>query len=138
MMSRQEIQDEIKETEGNPMVKARLRRLQRDARRRRMMAQVPTATAVIVNPTHFAIALKYHPESMAAPVVVAKGKNYLAQRIKAKAIFHGIPVVENPPVAQALYKTAEVGKQIPPHMYRAVAEILAYIHRLMYGNKVSR
>jgi flagellar biosynthetic protein FlhB len=130
-MSRQDIQDEMKETEGNPLIKVRVRRLQRDLRRRRMMSQIPSATVVVVNPTHFAVALKYEPHLMPAPVVLAKGKNYLALRIKERAIQHGVPIVENPPVAQALYKSADIGQEIPPHLYRAVAEILAYIHRLM-------
>lgn len=132
-MSKQEIRDEAKEVEGNPQIKARIRRLQRDARRRRMMQEVPTATAVVVNPTHYAVALKYDLDSMAAPRVVAKGKNYLALRIREKAIANEVPIVENPPLAQALYKSVEVGQEIPPHLYRAVAEILAYIYRLMNG-----
>jgi flagellar biosynthesis protein FlhB len=132
-MSKQEIRDEAKEVEGNPQIKARIRRLQRDARRRRMMQEVPTATAVVVNPTHFAVALKYDLDAMAAPRVVAKGKNYLALRIREKAIANEVPIVENPPLAQALYKSVEVGQEIPPHLYRAVAEILAYIYRLMNG-----
>jgi flagellar biosynthetic protein FlhB len=130
-MSKQDIRDEQKQTEGNPQIKMRIRRLQRDTRRRRMMDDVKTATALIVNPTHYAVAIRYHHESMAAPVVVAKGKNYLAGRIRARALAHNIPLVENPPLAQALYKSVEVGQQIPPHLYRAVAEILAYILRLM-------
>lgn len=130
-MSKQDIRDEMKQTEGNPQIKMRIRRLQRDTRRRRMMEDVKTATALIVNPTHYAVAIRYHHESMAAPVVVAKGKNYLAARIRARALAHNIPLVENPPLAQALYKSVEVGQQIPPHLYRAVAEILAYILRLM-------
>jgi flagellar biosynthetic protein FlhB len=132
-MSKQEIRDEFKEIEGNPLIKARVRRLQRDLLRRRMMSQVPKATAVVVNPTHFAVAIRYKPEEMVAPAVVAKGKNYLALRIRQKAVEHEIPVVENPPLAQALYKSVEVGQQIPAHLYRAVAEILAYIYRLMGG-----
>jgi flagellar biosynthesis protein FlhB len=132
-MTKQEIRDEMKELEGNPQVKMRIRRLQRDLLRRRMMHQVPTATAVIVNPTHYAIAIRYTMEAMAAPVVVAKGKNYLAQRIRQVAVMHQVPIVENPPLAQALYKSAEVGQEIPAHLYRAVAEILAYIYRLMGG-----
>ncbi len=132
-MTKQEIRDEAKEVEGNPQVRARIRRLQRDLLRRRMMAQVPRATAVIVNPTHYAVALRYRIEEMAAPVVVAKGKNYLALRIRQKAIEHQVPVVENPPLAQALYQSCEVGRPIPVHLYRAVAEILAYIYRLMRG-----
>jgi flagellar biosynthetic protein FlhB len=130
-MSKQDIREEQKQTEGNPQIKMRIRRLQRDTRRRRMMEDVKTATALIVNPTHYAVAIRYHHESMAAPVVVAKGKNYLAGRIRARALSHSIPLVENPPLAQALYKSVEVGQQIPPHLYRAVAEILAYILRLM-------
>jgi flagellar biosynthetic protein FlhB len=132
-MSKQEVRDEAKEVEGNPQIKARIRRLQRDALRRRMMHEVPKATAVVVNPTHYAVALRYDLDSMAAPRVVAKGKNYLALRIREKAIAHEVPIVENPPLAQALYKSVEVGQEIPPHLYRAVAEILAYIYRLMNG-----
>lgn len=130
-MSKQDVRDEHKETEGSPQIKMRIRRLQRDVRRRRMMDQVKTATALVVNPTHYAVAIRYHHESMPAPVVVAKGKNYLAQRIRARALEHQIPLVENPPLAQALYKSVDVGQQIPPHLYRAVAEILAYIYKLM-------
>jgi flagellar biosynthetic protein FlhB len=132
-MSKQEVRDEHKEVEGNPQIKSRIRRLQRDVARRRMMQAVPHATAVVVNPTHFAVALRYELDSMAAPRVVAKGKNYLALRIREKAIAHEVPIVENPPLAQALYKSVEVGQEIPPHLYRAVAEILAYIFRLMHG-----
>jgi flagellar biosynthesis protein FlhB len=130
-MSRQEIRDEVKEMEGNPQMKARIRRLQRDRSRRRMMKEVPTATAVVVNPTHYAVAIRYHLESMAAPLVVAKGKNYLARRIREIAERHNVPIIENPPLAQALYKSVEVGQEIPPHLYRAVAEVLAYIFKLM-------
>jgi flagellar biosynthetic protein FlhB len=129
-MSKQEVRDEAKESDGNPQVKQKIRRIQRDALRRRMMSQVPTATAVIVNPTHFAVAVRYHSESMATPVVVAKGKNYLALRIRAIAIENLVPIVENPPLAQALYKSVEVGQEIPSDFYRAIAEILAYIYKL--------
>jgi len=129
-MSKQEIRDEAKEADGNPQVKQRIRRLQKDALRRRMMSQVPTATAVIVNPTHFAVAVRYHMESMSTPVVVAKGKNYLALRIRQKAIENLVPIVENPPLAQALYASVEVGQEIPTNFYRAIAEILAYIYKL--------
>jgi flagellar biosynthetic protein FlhB len=132
-MTKQEVRDEMKEQEGNPQVKGRIRRLQRDLLRRRMMQQVPTATAVIVNPTHYAVAIRYVMESMAAPVVVAKGKNYLALRIRQRAVENQVPIVENAPLAQALYKSAKVGQEIPAHLYRAVAEILAYIYRLMGG-----
>jgi flagellar biosynthetic protein FlhB len=130
-MTKQEIRDELKETEGNTQVKARLRRLRGELLRRRMMSQVPHATAVIVNPTHFAVAIRYEPDTMASPVVVAKGKNYLALRIREKATQHHVPIVENPPLARALYKSAEVGQQIPIEFYRAVAEILAYLYRMM-------
>jgi flagellar biosynthetic protein FlhB len=132
-MSKQEIKEEAKESEGNPQMKAKIRRMQRDQARRQMMKEVPTATAIIVNPTHFAVAIRYELESMAAPLVVAKGKNYLALRIRQKAIEHQVPIIENPPLAQALYKAVDVGQEIPPHLYRAVAEILAYIFKLMNG-----
>jgi flagellar biosynthetic protein FlhB len=132
-MSKQDVRDEMKELEGNPQMKGRIRRLMRDVLRRRMMQEVPTATAVVVNPTHFAVALRYSVDGMAAPKVVAKGKNYLALRIRERAIQHEVPIIENAPLAQALYKSVEVGQEIPPHLYRAVAEILAYIYRLMNG-----
>ena len=132
-MSKQDIKEEMKEMEGNPQMKARIRRIQRDRARRQMMKEVPAATAVIVNPTHYAVAIRYEMDSMAAPRVVAKGKNYMALRIRQKALFHQVPLIENPPLAQALYKSVEVGQEIPPHLYRAVAEILAYIFKLMNG-----
>jgi len=132
-MSKQDIKEEAKDIEGNPQMKAKIRRLQRDHMRRNMMKDVPKATAVVVNPTHFAVAIRYQVESMAAPLVIAKGKNYLALRIRQKAIEHQVPIIENPPLAQALYKSVEVGQEIPPHLYRAVAEILAYIYKLMNG-----
>ena len=103
----------MKESEGNPQTKMRIRRLQRDVRRRRMMDEVKTATAVIVNPTHYAVAIRYHHDTMAAPLVVAKGKNYLALRIRARALEFDVPLIENPPLAQALYKSVEVGQQYP-------------------------
>lgn len=134
-MSKQDLRDESKEMEGSPQIKARIRRLQRDMRRRHMMKDVPTATAVIVNPTHFAVAIRYDMETMVAPLVVAKGKNYLAARIRLRAIEHQVPIIENAPLAQALYKSADVGQEIPAHLYRAVAEILAYVYRLMNGRR---
>lgn len=137
-MSKQEIRDEIKEQEGRPEVKARIRRIQRDLLRRKMMQEVPKATAVIVNPTHYAVAIRYQLSGTGdgqqqAPKVIAKGKNYLALRIRQKALDHQVPIVENPPLARSLYSSAEVGQEIPPHLYRAVAEVLAYIFRLMNG-----
>ncbi|MCU1336611.1 MAG: Type secretion exporter [Bryobacterales bacterium] len=134
-MTKQEVKEEAKDTDGNPHVKGKIRRLQRDLARRRMMHNVATATAVIVNPTHYAIALRYDHETMATPMVVAKGKNYLALRIRQRALEHNIPLVENPPLAQALYKSVDVGREIPAHLYRAVAEVLAYIYRLTRARK---
>jgi flagellar biosynthesis protein FlhB len=132
-MTKQEIREEMKDVEGNPQMKGRIRRLQRDRARKQMMKEVPKATAVITNPTHYAVAIRYNLDSMAAPLVVAKGKNYLALRIKQKAIDNQVPIIENKPLAQALYKSVDVGQEIPPHLYRAVAEILAYIFKLMNG-----
>lgn len=132
-MSKQDIREEMKDIEGNPQMKGRIRRLQRDRARRNMMKEVSTATAVVVNPTHFAVAIRYHMQNMAAPLVVAKGKNYLALRIRQRAVENQVPIIENPPLAQALYKSVDVGQDIPPHLYRAVAEILAYIFKLMNG-----
>jgi flagellar biosynthesis protein FlhB len=128
-MSRQEIRDEFKETEGNPTVKARIRRLQRQVRRRRMLKDVERAAVVITNPTQFAIALEFTPQ-MSAPVVIAKGRNLLAAEIKQVARWHGIPLVENPPLAHALYRAVEIGQSIPPKLYRVVAEVLAAIYRV--------
>jgi flagellar biosynthetic protein FlhB len=132
-MSKQELRDELRDSEGNPQTKARIRRLQRDMRRKNMMREIAKATAVIVNPTHYAVAIRYEQGAMAAPLVVAKGKNYLAARIRLRANENLIPIIENPPLAQALYKSVDVGQEIPAHLYRAVAEILAYIFKLM-GN----
>jgi flagellar biosynthesis protein FlhB len=136
-MSKQDLRDEARDTEGNPQTKARIRRLQREMRRKNMMREVATATAVIVNPTHYAVAIRYDQGVMVAPRVVAKGKNYLAARIRLRAIENQVPIIENPPLAQALYKSVDVGQEIPAHLYRAVAEILAYIFKLM-GNTGKR
>ncbi len=127
-MSRQDLRDEFKETEGNPAVKMRIRRLQRQARRRRMLKDVERAAVVITNPTEFAIALEFNPQ-MNAPVVVAKGRNLLAAQIREIALWHNIPLVENPPLAHALYRAVEVGQAIPSKLYAVVAEILAAIWR---------
>jgi flagellar biosynthesis protein FlhB len=127
-MSKQELRDEYKETDGNPTIKARLRRLQRQMRRSRMLKEVEYATVVVTNPSHFAVALQYRPE-MAAPVVVAKGADLLAEQIKQVARWHQVPIAENPPLAQALYRTVEIGQAIPAKLYVAVAELLAFIHR---------
>ena len=133
MMTKEEIKRESKESEGNPQIKMRIRKIQRDFLRRRMMDDVAKATAVIVNPTHYAVALRYDMEIGGAPRVLAKGRNYMAFRIRLKAIQNQIPIVENPPLAQALYQAADIGQEIPAHLYRAVAEVLAYIYRIMNG-----
>jgi flagellar biosynthetic protein FlhB len=127
-MSKQDQRDEYKETEGNPATKARIRRLRRQLRRRRMLDDVKKASVVITNPDEFAIALEYRLD-MAAPVVVAKGRNLFAQQIKQTALWHGIPLVENRPLAHALYRAVEVGQSIPPKLYAVVAAILAAIFR---------
>ncbi|HZQ23464.1 MAG TPA: EscU/YscU/HrcU family type III secretion system export apparatus switch protein [Terriglobales bacterium] len=127
-MSRQELMDEYKETEGNPATKMRIRRLQRQVRRRQMLDNVKRAAVVITNPNEFAIALEYTP-LMAAPTVIAKGRNLLAAEIKHAARWHGIPLIENPPLAHALYRAVPVGQAIPAKLYTAVAEILAAIYR---------
>jgi flagellar biosynthetic protein FlhB len=132
-MTKQEVREESKEQQGNPQIKARIRRIQRDMARKRMMKDVPKATAVIVNPTHYAVAIRYSMDSGAAPKVVAKGQDHLALRIRKIALENQVPIVENPPLARALYKAAEVGQEIPADLYRAVAEILAYIYKLMGG-----
>ena len=128
-MSKQEIRDEFKDTEGNPAIRGRIRRRRNELRRRLMMKQVARATVVITNPDHFAVALQYVPEKMAAPVVVAKGRGIFAEKIKREARWHEIPVVENPPLARALYRTVEIGASIPGKLYVAVAEVLAFIYR---------
>jgi len=132
-MSKHEVKQESKEQQSSPHIKQKIRRLQRDLARRNMMKAIPTATAVIVNPTHYAVAIKYSMDGAAAPKVVAKGKNYVAARIRKRAIEAGVPIVENPPLARALYTSVDVGQEIPTHLYRAVAEILAYIYKLMNG-----
>lgn len=127
-MSRQELREEIKETEGNPATKGRIRGIQRALRRRKMLREAKKASVVITNPTHFAVALQYEM-AMEAPIVVAKGQNLLAQEIKEIARWHDIPVVENKPLAQTLYRTVEVGQAIPAQLYAVVAEILALVFR---------
>ena len=128
MMSRQDLKDEYKETEGNPAVKQRIRRLMQRMRRRKMLEDTKRAAVVITNPTEYAIALEYRPD-MAAPVVVAKGRNRLAAEIKQIARWQGIPLIENPPLAHVLYRTVEVGQSIPPKLYTVIAEVLAAVYR---------
>jgi len=129
-MTREEVKEEYKRTEGDPTTRSRIRQKQRAMARMRMMQAVPTADAVITNPTHLAIALKYDPDKMNAPLVVAKGARKIAERIKEIARRHGVPIVENVTLAQAIYKSAEVGDEIPATLYRAVAEILAFIYKM--------
>lgn len=129
-MTKQEIKEEYKRTEGDPMVKSRIRSIQRERARKRMLAEVPNADVIVTNPTHYAVALKYDPEKGAAPIVVAKGARLIAQRIKEIAREHHVPVIENKPLARGLFAAVEVGAAIPYEMYKAVAEVLAYVYRL--------
>jgi flagellar biosynthetic protein FlhB len=128
-MTKQEVKDDMKNSEGNPEIRGRVRRVRREMRRRWMARDVERATVVVTNPTEYAVALEYRPEEMAAPVVVAKGRNLLAQKIKELARWREIPIVENRPLARALYKTVPVGQAIPATLYTAVAEILAFVYR---------
>jgi flagellar biosynthetic protein FlhB len=129
-MTKQEVKDEARNAEGNPEIRSRIRRRQREIALRSMMADVPKADVIITNPTHYAVALRYKPEAMSAPVVVAKGKGYVALRIREIAQQNNVPFVENKPLAQALFKTVEVGRQIPVELFKAVAEVLAHVYRL--------
>ena len=129
-MSKQEIRDEMKQTDGDPMIKSRLRQIRMERARRRMMAEVPKATVVVTNPTHFAVALRYDQDKMAAPIVVAKGADLVAARIRDLATANEVPIVENPPLARALYATVDLDQPVPSEHYRAVAEIIGYVMRL--------
>jgi len=130
MMTRDELKEEFKNTEGHPQVKARIRQRQRQLAARRMMAAVKHADVVVTNPTHYAVALKYEAEKMAAPRVVARGRDLVAGRIRDQARRHGVPLVSNPPLARALYRAADVGDLVPPELYQAVAEVLAFVYSL--------
>ena len=127
-MTKQEVKDEYKNIEGNPEIKGRQRQRMREASRRRMMQDVPKADVVITNPTHLAVAIKYEPEVNRAPVVLAKGEDYLAQKIKEAARENHIEIVENKPLARMLYANVDIGSEIPPELYQAVAEILAMVY----------
>lgn len=129
-MSRDELREELRRTEGDPLVRSRFRQRARQLAMRRMIQDVRKADVVVTNPTHYAVALRYDARSMAAPTVVGKGQGVWAQRIRDEAREAGVPVLENPPLARTLYRTVEVGAQIPPELYRAVAEVLAYAYRL--------
>lgn len=133
-MSKKEVRDEYKQVEGNPLIKNKIRQRQREIAQRRMMQEVPNADVVITNPTHLAIALKYEPGRMAAPSVIAKGEGYIAQKIREIAQANGVVLVENKPLAQAIYKTVEIGEVIPEKLYQAVAEVLAFVYRLKQKN----
>ncbi|MDA8210940.1 MAG: flagellar biosynthesis protein FlhB [Clostridia bacterium] len=129
-MSKEEIKEEYKQTEGNPQIKSKIREKMHRMSMRRIMQEIPKADVVITNPTHFAVALRYDGETMAAPKVVAKGQDNLALKIKEIAKEHGVVTVENKPLAQALYKGTEIGDSVPPELFQAVAEVLAFVYRL--------
>ncbi len=129
-MSKDEVKQEHKQLEGNPMVKGRIRSRQRQIAQKRMMAAVPAADVVITNPTHFAIALKYDSDAMSAPVVVAKGQDLIALKIRAVAMENDVPIVENPPLARTIYKQVPLDREIPADLYAAVAEVLAYVYKI--------
>ncbi len=128
MMTRQEVKEEAKQSEGNPQIRARIRSIQRAIMRQRMISRIPRASVIITNPTHFAVALLYKP-GMEAPTVVAKGADFLAQKIISIGRKHGVPIIQNPPLARALYKQVKLEEIIPVELYRAVAKILAYIYQ---------
>jgi flagellar biosynthesis protein FlhB len=129
-MTKQEVRDEFRQREGDPLVRSRIRRIQMDTAQKRMMQAVPKADVVLTNPTRLAVALRYDAETMSAPQVVAKGKGYVAQKIRETALAAGVPVLERKPLAQALYKIVKVGQAVPADLYQAIAEILAYVYRL--------
>ncbi len=130
MMTKEEVRQESKETDGNPQIKGRIRSMQREAARRRMMSAIPSADVVVTNPTHYSVALKYSENGMRAPTVVAKGSNLIAQRIREIAEENHVPILEAPPLARALHKHTEIGESIPEALYTAVAEVLAYVYQL--------
>jgi flagellar biosynthesis protein FlhB len=129
-MSKKEIRDEFKQTEGNPLIKNKIRQRQHQIASRRMMQDVPKADVIITNPTHLAIALRYDPTTMSAPMVVAKGEGFIAEKIKEIAIANQIALVENRPLAQSLFKTVDIGEAVPDKLFQAVAEVLAFVYRL--------
>ena len=129
-MTRQEVRDEAKESDGRPETKQRIRQAQQAIARRRMMHKVPTADVVIVNPTHFAVALKYDPQNMRAPRVLAKGADLIAQNIRRIAEEHRVPIFESPKLARALYRSVDLNQEIPAGLYLAVAQVLSYVFRI--------
>jgi len=136
-MTKQEVKEEFKQLEGNPEIKSKIKQKQRQMSMKRMMQEIPKADVVITNPTHFAVALKYDPEKASAPVVVAKGQDYIALRIKQIATENKVQIVENKPLARTLYSTVDIGQPIPPELYQAVAEILAFVYNLKNGGRVN-
>ena len=130
MMTKQEVKDEYKEAEGDPQIKGQQRQRMRDASRRRMMQDIPKADVVITNPTHFAVAIRYDTDVAPSPTVLAKGQDYLAARIKEVARDNRIEIVENKPLARMLYHNVEIGEQVPPELYEAVAQVLAYVYHI--------
>lgn len=130
MMTKEEVKEEFKQIEGNPMIKARIRSLQKSMARKRMMSAVPEADVIITNPTRIAVALQYKSDKMDAPKVIAKGMRRVAERIKEIGKKHGVPIIENKPLAQTLYKEVEIDQRIPVNLYQAVAKILAYIYQM--------
>ena len=129
-MTKQEIKEEHKSREGDPMIKARVRRIQREMAKKRMMSDVPKADVIVTNPTHIAVALRYDPTTMAAPQLVAKGSGAIAEKIKEIARAHGIPVMENKPLARAIFKTLKIGKTVPRELFTAVAQVLSYVYKI--------
>lgn len=129
-MSKQEIKEEYKQSEGDPQIKGKIKQRMREASQRRMMQNLPQADVVITNPTHYAVAIKYDPEVADAPLVIAKGEDYLAQKIKEIARENAIEIVENKPLARMLYANVDVGQAVPPELYQAVAEVLAFVYHL--------
>lgn len=128
-MSKQELKDEYKQMEGDPKIKAKIRQIQMQMTRKRMMQEIPQADVVITNPTHYAVAIRYNQEKEAAPKVIAKGTDYIALRIKEIAMNYNIQIVENPPLARELYKKCNIGEIIPENLYKAVAEVLAFVYK---------
>ena len=137
-MSKQEIKEEYKQMEGNPEIKSKIKQKQREISMRRMLQEVPKADVIITNPTHFAVAIKYEPQKKAAPYVLAKGADFMAQRIKEIAKENKIHTMENRPLAQALYKSVEVGDSVPPELYKAVAEVLAFVYKMEGKNPAAQ
>lgn len=129
-MTKQEVKEELKSREGDPLIKARIRKIQKEMATKRMMNDVPKADVIITNPTHLALAIKYDPDRFAAPILLAKGADHMAQKIRELAKEHQIPIIENKPLARAMFKVMDVGQVIPKELFEAVAEVLAYVFRL--------